>query len=149
MYLLASLILFFSANCPMGAADEKADGDALSQLNEAYVTAFNRQDATAVANAFTEDGDMLILTGDILRGREAMKAGHASFFKNNPKAKIAGKQHQRRFLTPDVVVAQGEWTVMGGPAEFPGKGLWTAVQVKKAGTWKYASLTLVVPVTAK
>jgi uncharacterized protein (TIGR02246 family) len=154
-YLSACLVCFLlifalrASTVSTVFADEKADFDALGQLNESYVTAFNRQDAAAVANAFAEGGDMLILTGDLLEGREAIAKGHSSFFANNRQAKIAGKQLHRRFLTPDVAVARGEWKVSNGPAQFPSKGLWTAVQVKTNGSWRYASLTLTIPVQAK
>jgi uncharacterized protein (TIGR02246 family) len=76
------------------SADETQEAEALGRLNEAYVQAFNAQNPHKVAEAFTAEADYVILTGDILDGRDAISQGHQSFFNNNPRAKLMGKQPQ-------------------------------------------------------
>ncbi len=127
---------------PIAAEDSGPDFAAIGQLNEAYATAFNQQDAKAIASLFTADGDYSILTGDLLMGRPQIAAGHAAFFKNNPGAKIDGKQLTRRHLRDDVVVATGRWKVENGPSDYPSSGAWSTVVVKDDGKWKYGVMRI-------
>ena len=131
-------------------ADEQSTSDLVKvgELNEAYVVAFNAQDAAKIASLFSADGDFTILTGDGLSGREQIAGGHVSFFKNNPQAKISGKQVTARFIRPDVLLATGQWKVENGPREFSSTGLWATVVVKNDGKWQYEAMRLMVPSSA-
>ncbi len=117
----------------------------IGELNEAYVVAFNARDEKKVTALFTGAADFTILTGDMLRGRDQIAAGHRSFFENNPQAKISGQQLSRRFISPNVVLATGKWKVKNGPQQFPSSGTWSTVVVKKEGKWKYEAMRLSVP----
>jgi len=128
------------------AADESADAEAIGELNERYVRAFNERQAEKVADCFTKVGDYGILTGAILSKRPAIVQGHSSFFSSNPKAKLSGKQLQRRFVRPDLVVAHGEWQVENGPEGYPHRGLWDSVVVKVDGRWLYEAIRIYAPV---
>ena len=132
-------------------ADEQSTSDLVKvgELNEAYVVAFNAQDAAKIASLFTADGDFTVLTGHLLSGREQVAGGHVSFFKNNPQAKISGKQLTQRFIRPGVLLATGKWKVENGPQEFSSTGLWSTVVVKKDGNWQYEAMRLMVPETPK
>ena len=119
----------------------------VGELNEAYVVAFNAQDARKIASLFTAEADFTLLTGDALSGREQVARGHLSFFKNNPNAKISGKQLSHRLIRPDVLLATGKWDVKNGPREYSASGLWATVVVKNDGKWQYEAMRLMVPAT--
>jgi uncharacterized protein (TIGR02246 family) len=147
--VLSATLIVAAGGFTAGAAESELTGGdrkALGDLNQAYADAFNEHDPQKVAGLFVEDGDYLIITGDLLRGRRQIAAGHASFFKNNPRGKIEGKQLTHRRVAPSVVLAIGEWKVTNGPTEFPSQGLWSAVQVKRDGRWRYSSVRLIIPV---
>jgi len=131
-------------------ADEKMEADLvkIGELNEAYVTAFNAQDVQKLAPLFTDDAEFTLLTGDMLQGREPVLGGHLSFFKNNPSAKVSGKQQTHRFVRTNVVLATGIWKVENGPQEYASTGVWSTVVVKQRGQWKYTAMRLMVPATA-
>ena len=118
----------------------------VGELNEAYVTAFNDQNAKEVAACFSESGDLTLLTGGQINGHEQIQAAHASFFKNNPNAKIEGKQETYRLIRPGIVLASGTWKVTGGPSEYPSSGQWFTVVVKQDGKWHYEAMRLMIPV---
>jgi uncharacterized protein (TIGR02246 family) len=119
---------------------------AVGELNEAYVTAFNQQNAKGIAECFREASDFTLLTGLQVQGRAALQAAHESFFQNNPGAKIEGKQETYRMIRPGIVLATGTWKVTGGPAEYPSSGLWFTVVGKQAGAWRYEAMRLMIPV---
>ena len=128
------------------AADAESEAAVqIGQLNEAYVTAFNRRDAAKVGALFGEDGDFTLLTGDTIGGRDSITAAHASFFAGNPQAKISGEQTSCRFLLPTIAIATGKWEVKHGPSEFSAAGVWATVLKRTEGTWKYEAMRLMVP----
>ena len=120
--------------------------EAIGELNEAYVTAFNEQDAKKIAACFSESSDFTLLTGLLVHGRDKVQAAHASFFQNNPDAKAEGKQESFRMIRPGVVLASGIWKVKGGPSEYPSSGLWFSVVARHEGKWQYEAMRLMIPV---
>ena len=116
-----------------GAAD---DQKALDELVRAWDAAFNAHDARALAAHYTEDADQVLPTGDWVKGRAAIKKGHAENFAKNPDVKTKTSVLSRRFLTPDVVVEDGQWEDTGLTEKgLPTKGLYSAVLVKQGGNW--------------
>ena len=130
---------------PVVPADEARHIEQLGELNESYVQAFNSHDAVAIGKLFVADGDYMLVTGDLLTGTEAVVAGHASFFNNNPRVKLEGKVLKRKFLTPDLVLSHGQWKATGGPPGVPNEGTWTAIQVHADGQWRYETIRVSVP----
>jgi hypothetical protein len=79
---LAVLALAISAK----AAEKKtpaaeSDDTAIRATAEAFVKAFNRGDAKAVAGLWTEKGTMADERGEIFKGRKAIEAQYAALFK--------------------------------------------------------------------
>ena len=132
--------------CPLAFGDDKTKTAfaEIGELNEAYVTAFNGQDAKKVAACFSPNADYTLLTGDTVRGRDMLAKAHASFFKNNPQAKVKGKQEAIRLVRPSVALAEGTWEVTGGPSEYPSSGTWYTVVAKKGKRWHYEAMRLMV-----
>ena len=130
---------------PAMFADEARNIEQLGELNESYVHAFNGHDPVNIGKLFVADGDYMLVTGDLLEGTEAIVAGHASFFSNNPKVKLEGKVLKRKFLTPDLVLSHGKWKATGGPPGVPNEGTWTAIQVHADGQWRYQTIRVSVP----
>jgi uncharacterized protein (TIGR02246 family) len=118
----------------------------VGNLNEAYVAAFNAQQHKKLAALFASRSDFTLLTGLTVHGRAQTVMAHAAFFKNNPGAKIEGKQLTYRLIRPGVVLASGNWKVTGGPSEYPSSGQWYTVVVNKDGKWRYEAMRLMIPV---
>ena len=70
-------------------APEKAPASAESEIRAtaaAFVQAFDRGDARAVAALWTPDGSVADDSGTIYKGRPAIEAQYAELFKQNPGA---------------------------------------------------------------
>jgi len=130
---------------PWMLSDEARHIEQLGELNESYVQAFNGHDPVAIGKLFVADGDYMLVTGDLLEGTEAIVAGHASFYSNNPRMKLEGKVLKRNFLTPDLVLSHGKWKATGGPPGVQNEGIWTAIQIHANGKWRYQTIRVSVP----
>src|SRR3984957_17808971 len=141
--LLAVLVLAgFSTRSGMAEdVQDKAKEEAgLLKRAEAFVEAFHKGDAKAVAAFWTTDGDYTDLTGKRLTGREEIEKSFTAFFTENKGAKVRIEIESLRFITPEVAIEDGMTAVLspdGGP---PSRAKYTIVNVKKDGQWQIGSV---------
>jgi len=120
------------AQQPKGDPKDKA---ALAKKAEAFVEAFHKGDAKALAAFWTPDGDYTDQTGRHLKGREAIEKTFQGFFAENKGLKLRIDSDSLRFVTADVAIEEGTTAVFspdGGP---PSRARYTIVHVKKDGQW--------------
>jgi uncharacterized protein (TIGR02246 family) len=147
--LIASLTLLA---VPGFAADRSADEAAIRALEAQQPEAWNRHDAKAYANLFTEDGDCVNIVGWWWKGRAEIEKkltdAYVYVFKESA---LTVTNVDIRFLTSDTAVAHVRWTLTGArtPAGIPvpQQGLQTHVLQKQNGQWLIAAFqnTLSVP----
>src|SRR5262249_41376772 len=107
---------------------------------EAFVEAFHKGDAKALAAFFTTDADHTDQTGGTRKGREAIQKAFTSLFAEHKGLKLFIESDSLRFVTPDVAVEDGTTAVIpadGGP---PTRARYTLVHVKKDGQWLVSSM---------
>lgn len=106
--------------------------------------AWNRHDARAYANLFTEDGDVVNVLGWWWKGRaeieKKLAAGYAFVFRDST---LTITEVDVKFLAPQMAVAHVRWTMVGartppGIPE-PRQGIQTQVLQKRAGQWLIAA----------
>jgi uncharacterized protein (TIGR02246 family) len=128
---------------PAWADDAKGDPkdkEALAKRAEAFVDAFHKADAKAVAAFWTTDGDYVDETGHTLKGREAIEKAFKELFAENKGLKVRIDSESLRFVTADVAIEDGMSSVIpadGGP---PSRTRYTIVHVKKDGQWLLSSV---------
>lgn len=126
-----------SAAQPEGDAKDKA---VLHRNGEAFIEAFHKGDAKALAAFWTEDGDYTDQTGRHLKGREAIEKTFEAFFSENKGLKLRINSERLRFVTPEVALEDGITEVIpadGGP---PSRARYANVHVKKEGQWLLSSV---------
>lgn len=121
------------------ASDKAADEQAIRATAEAYIKAFNAQDAQALAALWTIDGDYMDETGEIYKGREAIARRFADLFQEASPAKLEIDVESVSFLSPDVALENGTARVTPSQGE-PTSARYTAVHVKRDGRWMLASV---------
>lgn len=137
-----ALMVSFSAG-PVragGAKENSKEEAALQKTAEAFVEAFQKGDAKAVAAFWTEDGEYTDQTGRKLKGRKAIEKAFTGFFKENKDLKVRINITALKFVTPDVALEDGVTEVIppdGGP---PSRASYTIVHVKKDGQWYLSSV---------
>ncbi len=125
------------ADEPPGNGDEKA---AIARNAEAFVEAFPKGDAEALAAFWTADGDYTDEAGRCLKGREAIAKAFRELFAENKDLKLRIESESFRFLTPDVAVEDGVSAVIQPEGTPPNRARYTIVHVKKDGKWQLSNV---------
>ena len=100
---------------------------------ESYQAAYNRHDAAAVAEHWSEDAVYVRETGERVRGRAAIQQVFEDLFAADNQAQLDVTITDLRLISPDVAVEDGKAEITGeGPAL---ESTYTAVNVKKNGVW--------------
>jgi uncharacterized protein (TIGR02246 family) len=124
-----------------GDKKEPAEVAAIRQTNQEYGKAFARGDAKALAALWTESGEFDGIDADPIRGRAALEATYAKFFKDNPKATVEPHVESIRLLGLRAAVEEG--TLHSGIAGQKKAGQEThfsAFLVLEDKGWRYASV---------
>jgi uncharacterized protein (TIGR02246 family) len=109
-----------------------------------FIDAWNRHDARAFSNVFTEDADFTNVFGEGATGRKEVEKFHApifnSIFKNSHQTITKSKI---RFIKPDVAAVDAWWEMEGvtdldGKAMPARKGLLNFIMTPKGDTWLVA-----------
>ncbi|MBV8611139.1 MAG: SgcJ/EcaC family oxidoreductase [Singulisphaera sp.] len=137
--LLALPALMSGLTARWGLAEEPQDKAkeeaALLKNAEAFVEAFHKGDAKALAAFWAVDGDYTDQTGRQFKGREAIEEAFKGLFSENKGLKLRIDIASLRFVTPDVAVEDGTTSVIPPGGAPPSRARYTIVHVKKDGQW--------------
>ena len=115
--------------------ESSADQAAIRKADDAYVKAYNRHDAKALADAWSPDAVYLNRnTGDEVTGRAAIAEQFTEHFKDQPEVKLELNVESIRFVSPNVAVEQGIAKTLAPNAAAEEIG-YSAVFVRRDGQW--------------
>jgi uncharacterized protein (TIGR02246 family) len=104
--------------------------------------AFSRNDASAIAALFAEDG-ILVASDGMFSGRQAIEKRYADIFQRWPITTFSSQRYQLDAID-NAVWSVGEWwsTIQSetGP-KFEG-GYWSAIYIHEGNAWKMRLLTV-------
>jgi uncharacterized protein (TIGR02246 family) len=129
-----------SGGSPARAAESDPQEAAITKTAEAFVEAFQKGDAKAVAAFWTQDGDYVDLTGRVLNGRPAIEKDFADLFAENKDLKLRIEIASLKFPTPDTAVEDGTTAVLEPDGTAPSRARYSNFFVKQDGQWLLASV---------
>jgi uncharacterized protein (TIGR02246 family) len=136
-------LVFVCVTGPTPADDPKdnaAEEAAIFKNAEAFVEAFHKGDAKAVAAFWTKDGDYTDQTGHTFKGRDAIEKVFTEFFAENKWLKLRIDVTGMKFVTPEVAIEDGITSVLPPDGAPPSRARYTIVHVKKDGKWQLSSV---------
>jgi uncharacterized protein (TIGR02246 family) len=140
-------VLPFAVACAIGystsparAAESDPQEAAITKTAEAFVDAFQRGDAKAIASFWTPDGDYVDPSGRVLSGRPAIEKDFADLFAENKGLKLRIEVASLKFPTPDTAVEDGITAVLAPDGTAPSRARYSNFLVKKDGQWLLASV---------
>jgi uncharacterized protein (TIGR02246 family) len=116
-------------------ADQAADEAAIRKSDEAYVAAYNKHDAKALAALWSPEAVYIDPeTGEEAVGREEIEKDFASTFADLTDAKLEISVESIKFLSPNVAVENGTARIIRPNGE-PDESAYSALFVKRDGKW--------------
>jgi uncharacterized protein (TIGR02246 family) len=148
--VIVTSLMLVSAMLAQGPAVPDPAGQEIRRLPQDLASAWGQADARAMAGLFTEDGDLVIPSGDFLSGRSAIQDFYQSVFEHGYAGSRAVSEIKRIRVGGAMAVVDGAWSITGAkdaagaprPAE---RGLFTAVLKKQGGKWYVMALREMVP----
>lgn len=116
----------------------------VAKIDRAYEAAFEKGDAKAIAELFTEDAEFTPENGRVFSGRAAIEEMSRAAFLANKGAKLVIDTDSVRLVAPGVIVQKGRTNVTSKDGE-AGGSLYAAVLVQKEGAWKYSEIIETAP----
>lgn len=121
-----------------------ADREAIRNVMDRFMDAWNRHDSKGFAAVFAEDADFTNWRGTGASGRAKIEEAHA-----RPFATVFKSSHQKytdiktRFIRPDVAAVDVHWEMTGatdaqGNPRPDREGLLSFVMTKNSGQWEIA-----------
>lgn len=111
------------------------DEKAIHQVAEAFVAAYNAQDAKALANLFLANGEIIGKNGLSQQGRKTIEAVFVRVFAMQPKAKIQVNTEKLRLLDATLAMENGSSIVTDPSGEQIEHNRYTVVYLKQEGKW--------------
>jgi len=116
-------------------ADQAADEAAIRKNDDAYVEAYNKHDAKALAALWSPEAVYVDPdTGKEAKGREEIEKEFADTFADLKDAKLEIADSAIKFLSPNVAVESGTARIIR-PKEEPDESTYSALFVKREGKW--------------
>ena len=125
---------------PPGQNTSESELAAIRAGAQAFVAAFNRRDAKAVAALWTKNGEYIDESGRRFLGREAIEQSYSEFFANSPKVTLRVMIDSLRLLNDGTAIEEGRAVVDPLPAGGLTYGKYAAVHIKVDGKWRMASV---------
>jgi uncharacterized protein (TIGR02246 family) len=117
------------------SADQAEDEAAIRKSDEAYVEAYNKRDAKALAALWSPEAVYIDPeTGDEAVGREEIEKEFAATFEALKDAKLEIEVGSIRFLSPNVAIENGTARIIYPEGE-PDESSYAALFVKREGKW--------------
>jgi uncharacterized protein (TIGR02246 family) len=116
------------------------EGSGSGKRAQAFIAAFNKGDAKAVAAFWTPDGDYTDMAGEKYKGRAALEKLYGKVFAENKGAKLTIHVGAVRAIGTDTAIEEGITEVVPAEGGLPSVAAFMAVLVKRDGDWYFESV---------
>ncbi|MCE9533840.1 MAG: SgcJ/EcaC family oxidoreductase [Planctomycetes bacterium] len=139
--LAALLVALAGAAAPLPAqAKDGPEEAAIRKSGEAFVEAFNKGDAAALAAFYTADADYIDQAGKVVKGKAAIEKTYQQLFADQKGAKLTIGVTSIRFVKPDLALLDGVTEVVSADGGPPTNARYSSVHVLQDGKWLIASV---------
>lgn len=138
--LIRSFVPLALVSGSLQAAEVNPEQAAINKTAEAFVDAFHKGDAKALAAFYTPEADYVDESGQVFKGRETIEKIYADFFAENKGVKLRLNIDTRRFPSPGLAIEDGTSVVIPPDGTAPLQSRYTNVFVKVDGKWLLSSV---------
>lgn len=137
--LILIVVAFASATFAQDSTETSPEEAAVIANDRAYEAAYASGDAKALADFFTEDAEYTAEDGQTFKGRAEIEETIRAALRERKGGNLAITMESVRVLAPEVLLEKGTTTVTANDGE-ASESLYTAIHVRKDGTWKISQL---------
>src|SRR5829696_3714748 len=131
LHVHAALWLLIFAGTVARAQNSPPDDLAtIRESSRAFVAAFDKGDAKAIAALWTEGGDYTDASGQVFTGRPAIEEQYAAFFAANPGVKLKLTIDSLKLLNEGTAIEDGRAALDPAPAGPPAMSKYMAIHVR-------------------
>lgn len=112
----------------------------LLKTAEAFVKAYAKRDAKAVAGLFAPEAEYVDAVGETFQGRDKIEEALEEFFKAHPDVMLVFDIASIRFLSPMLAIEDGTTVCTMDKDGTPEESRYTAIHTKLDGQWQLASV---------
>ena len=120
-------------------AQQKTD-PGIQKVADQYLAAYNKGDVKALVALYTDDAMRVSPDGSFVTGKAAIEKGYQAALGGGGGGQLPLKPGQTLMVTADVAVIEGTFEVASTP---PARGRYVNTIVRKAGSWKLASVVTI------
>jgi uncharacterized protein (TIGR02246 family) len=124
---------------PAPAGGTKSDEQAVRQVTQNLVKAFNAASADKVAALFLSTAELTDDAGNVLKGSAAIKDVFSRFFEKFPGATSTMTANSVWMIGPALAIEEGQRIVSTKDDQVAAGSRYTLVMTKQQGEWKIAS----------
>lgn len=122
----------------------------IRQIPRALMSAWDQADSKAMSSLFAAESDLVIPSGDVVTGRQAIQGFYHSVFERGYRGSHASAEVRSVRVTGLTAIVDGSWSISGAKDETgaprPSEhGLFTAVLSKQGDKWYVTALREMVP----
>jgi uncharacterized protein (TIGR02246 family) len=119
---------------------EEAAVKAIEARAEAFVEAYNKHDAKALASLYSEHAEFVADEGDLLKGRAAIEERYKERFEAAPESWLVEKIDSIQLLTPSIALEEGTALSADSPEGETDTSRYVVIHFKHEGEWYIASV---------
>jgi uncharacterized protein (TIGR02246 family) len=116
----------------------EADEAAIRKKMAAFIQAFEKGDAKAVAAFWTPQGEFIDEAGTTVKGRDAIAKVYTELFAKNAGLKVEASDITLRFVSRDTAIEEGVLRVSGGKGREVSSSRYSVLHVREDGGWLMA-----------
>ncbi len=126
--------------------DSVTDVRVATSLLDEFKQAWRSADGATLGSLFTEDGDLIIPTGELLRGQAKVAGFYTSVFAHGYRgSSTSATIAQIRHITDDIMLVDAEWVISGavtaeGASKPPERGILAVILKRNGAQWRVAAL---------
>jgi uncharacterized protein (TIGR02246 family) len=122
---------------PTASPEQSADDAAIRATSQAFARAFEKGDAKAVADFWTQEGEYIDEGKDPIHGRAALMKSYEGFFAKRPNLKVDATTDKIRFLGKNTAIEEGAFSVKTADSP-PQTSRYSTLYVRENGGWHFA-----------
>jgi uncharacterized protein (TIGR02246 family) len=120
--------------------EQSRDVQAIGELLDAFVKAYNAKDAKALGALFTQNAEIQDEDGEVIRGRDAIVARYADTLRDSEGESLSMASESLRFPGADLAIEEGTASLSTRGGQLSRTSRYEVIYAREGGRWLHARI---------